>query len=67
MSGAILGQANEQDVQNLYEFGKNLGLGFQIFDDRIRQLDRWKWATWGALIVIGALCGYYVPATLPFK
>ena len=33
MSGAILGQANEQDVQKLYEFGKNLGLGFQIFDD----------------------------------
>ena len=33
MSGAILGQAKEKDVQKLYEFGKNLGLGFQIFDD----------------------------------
>ena len=33
MSGAILGQAKEKDVQKLYEFGMNLGLGFQIFDD----------------------------------
>ena len=40
---------------------------FEILDERIRQLDRWKWATWGALIVIGALCGYYVPTTIPFK
>ena len=46
---------------------KKISDRFQIFDDRIRQLDRWKWATWGALIVIGALCGYYVPFTLPFK
>ena len=33
MSGAILGQAKEKDVQKLYEFGMNLGFGFQIFDD----------------------------------
>ena len=38
---------------------------FEILDERIRHLDRWKWATWGALIVIGALCGYFVP--LPFN
>ena len=46
---------------------KKISCRFDILDERIRQLDRWKWATWGALIVIGALCGYYVPATLPFK
>ena len=46
---------------------KKISEKFETFDERIRQLDRWKWATWGALIVIGALCGYYVPATLPFK
>ena len=40
---------------------------FETLDERIRHLDRWKWATWGALIVIGALCGYYVPTALPFK
>jgi len=38
---------------------------FETLDERIRHLDRWKWATWGALIVIGALCGYFVP--LPFN
>ena len=46
---------------------KKISCRFDILDERIRQLDRWKWATWGALIVIGALCGYYVPITLPFK
>lgn len=33
MSGALLGGANENDIQALYSYGKNLGLGFQIFDD----------------------------------
>ena len=40
---------------------KKISYRFDILDERIRQLDRWKWATWGALIVIGALCGYYIP------
>jgi len=33
MSGALLGGANEEDIKKIYSFGKNLGLGFQIFDD----------------------------------
>ena len=33
MSGALLGGANENDIQKLYSYGRNLGLGFQIFDD----------------------------------
>jgi len=33
MSGALLGGAKESDVKLIYEYGKNLGLGFQIFDD----------------------------------
>ena len=33
MSGALLGGAKEKDINTLYSFGKNLGLGFQIFDD----------------------------------
>ena len=61
----------DQHLQTDLDFHENvrkkISDRFQIFDDRIRQLDRWKWATWGALIVIGGLCGYYVPATLPFK
>lgn len=31
--GAILGGADEQDQQHLYEFGKNLGIAFQLQDD----------------------------------
>ena len=32
-TGAIIGGAGEQDVQNLYEFGINIGLAFQLKDD----------------------------------
>jgi geranylgeranyl diphosphate synthase type II len=32
-SGAIAGGANETDAQNLYDFGLNLGIAFQITDD----------------------------------
>jgi geranylgeranyl diphosphate synthase type II len=32
-SGAIVGGADEKDAQNLYDFGINLGLAFQITDD----------------------------------
>ncbi|HBF88061.1 MAG TPA: isoprenyl synthetase [Bacteroidales bacterium] len=31
--GAICGGANEKDAENMYEFGKNLGLAFQLRDD----------------------------------
>jgi len=31
--GAIIGGANEKDAQSLYEFGKNIGIAFQIKDD----------------------------------
>jgi len=31
--GAIIGDATEKDCDNLYEFGRNLGLAFQIQDD----------------------------------
>jgi geranylgeranyl diphosphate synthase type II len=31
--GAIIGGAGENDAENLYEFGRNLGLAFQIQDD----------------------------------
>src|SRR3972149_6156266 len=31
--GAIIGGASEKDAENLYEFGKNLGIAFQLQDD----------------------------------
>ena len=33
MSGAILGEASEEDIRKLEKFGENLGLAFQIRDD----------------------------------
>ena len=33
MSGAILGEAPEEDIRELEKFGENLGLAFQIKDD----------------------------------
>ena len=35
MSGALLGGAVEEEINNVYQFGKNLGLGFQIYDDAL--------------------------------
>jgi geranylgeranyl diphosphate synthase type II len=31
--GALCGGASDRDAQNLYEFGRNLGIAFQIQDD----------------------------------
>jgi geranylgeranyl diphosphate synthase type II len=31
--GAILAEASEEDAENLYDFGINIGLGFQLMDD----------------------------------
>jgi geranylgeranyl diphosphate synthase type II len=31
--GAILGDAREEDAQRLYDFGKNIGIAFQLQDD----------------------------------
>lgn len=31
--GAIIGKANKNDAENLYKFGINLGLAFQLLDD----------------------------------
>lgn len=31
--GALIGGADEKDAKALYEFGKNMGIGFQLMDD----------------------------------
>ena len=31
--GALIGGAREEDAQRLYEFGKNVGIAFQLQDD----------------------------------
>ena len=43
---------------------KKISEKFDALDERIRQLDKWKWSTWGALTVVGALIGYSFPFTL---
>ena len=54
-------QHQQADLDFHEHVRKKISCRFDILDERIRQLDRWKWATWGALIVIGGLCGYFVP------
>ena len=55
----------DQHLQTDLDFHENvrkkISDRFEIINDRIRQLDRWKWATWGALIIIGSLVGYFFP------
>ena len=31
--GAIIANASEEDTQSIYDFGKNIGIAFQIMDD----------------------------------
>ena len=58
----------EQHQQTDLEFHENvrkkISEKFDTLDNRIRLLDRWKWATWGALMVVGALIGYSFPIPL---
>jgi|TARA_B110000438_G_scaffold118843_1_gene116041 hypothetical protein len=49
------------DLEFHEQVRKKISCRFDILDERIRQLDRWKWATWGALIIIGTLVGYFIP------
>ena len=54
-------QHQQADLDFHEHVRKKISEKFDTLDNRIRHLDRWKWATWGALIVIGGLCGYFVP------
>ena len=47
--GAVFGGAGEKDAETLYEFGKNLGLAFQIQDDLLD--------TYGDVKVFGKVSG----------
>jgi len=47
--GAIIAQADEKDTQNLYDFGLNLGIAFQLQDDYLdvyAKADFWQTASW---------------------
>ena len=58
----------DQHLQTDLDFHENvrkkISEKFDTLDNRIRLLDRWKWATWGALMVTGALFGYFTPLSL---
>jgi geranylgeranyl diphosphate synthase type II len=47
--GAMLGGADDKDAETLYEFGKNLGLAFQIQDDLLD--------TYGDIKIFGKVSG----------
>ena len=61
----------DQHLQTDLDFHENvrkkISCRFDILDERIRQLDRWKWATWGALMVVGALVGYFTKIPISFR
>jgi len=54
-------QRQQADLEFHENVRKKVSDRFEKLDDRIRHLDRWKWATWGAFIIIGSLIGYFLP------
>jgi hypothetical protein len=57
-------QHQQADLDFHEQVRKKISCRFDILDERIRLLDKWKWATWGALMVAGALFGYFTPLSL---
>ena len=64
----VLNGRIEQHQKTDLEFHENvrqkISEKFNALDERIKQLDKWKWATWGALMVVGALIGSFSPIAL---
>jgi tetrahydromethanopterin S-methyltransferase subunit G len=38
---------------------KKISCRFDILDNRIRHLERWKWAAWGGMVIVGTLLGWF--------
>ena len=38
---------------------KKITCRFDLLDERIRHLERWKWATWGGIVIIGTFLSYF--------
>jgi len=59
----------DQHLQSDLDFHENvrkkISDKFETLDSRIRHLERWKWAAWGAMIIVGTLLGYKY--NLPFS
>ena len=57
-------QHQKTDLEFHENVRKKISEKFNALDERIKQLDKWKWATWGALMVVGALIGSFSPIAL---
>ena len=57
-------QHQKTDLEFHENVRKKISEKFDALDERIRQLDKWKWATWGALMMVGALVGYFFSISL---
>ena len=55
----------QSDLDFHEDVRKKISCRFDILDGRIRHLERWKWAAWGAMIIVGTLLGYKY--NLPFS
>lgn len=57
----------DQHLQTDLDFHENvrkkISEKFEVFNDRIAKLEKWKWVMWGALIVIGLLLGSLSPVS----
>ena len=59
----------DKHLQSDLEFHENvrkkISEKFDALDERIRQLERWKWKLMGALIVVGTIAGAFIGYFLP--
>ncbi len=55
------------DIEFHESVRKKISDRFDTLDERVRHLDKWKWATWGGMIVVGALLGALLQTPSPIK
>ena len=55
------------DVEFHESVRKKITCRFDILDERVRRVEKWKWATWGGMVVVGALIGALLSTSSPIK
>lgn len=54
-----LDKKSELDTDFHETVRKKITCRFDMLDERIRHLERWKWAAWGGLVIAGTFFSYY--------
>ncbi len=67
----VLHKRMDNQLQGDLEFHesvrKKICSRFDILDERVRRVEKWKWATWGGMVVVGALIGALLSTPSPIK